>query len=476
MKLHRELHYGKVGMGGLPYPCLLLLFVLLSVFPATPAAADSSSGQADRIVYDSLQAGQRPPAERGYEVPSKPTVFLTFDDGPSIHTSDVLNILQSEQVAATFFVLGEHVEKHPELVKRIVREGHAIGNHTYDHVYNKLYGSFGEFWKQIMLTETALETEADVRTRLIRAPGGTHTNFDAAYFYYLEQAGYVINDWNVDSGDSKRAGVPASEIVRGATDLTTTRKTPNQIVVLMHDSSGHGETVKALPDIIRFYKDKGYAFAPLAPEIKPIQSPLGKLKWKRSADFSEYAGWTALAKQHAARWDPDSAGESNGQGDTQPGNPLLLASAGAAPQPAKPSPPLRLQFEAATLTLAQSDYSFREGRLYVPLRELVETMGGSVEWKESSRQAVVGYGLQQITYDLPNRSISVSSPGNPDKRLVMADISLIDHRLMVPLRQAVELLGGEIGGYALDGDPLEVQIAGGSEYAVNLANFKIAGT
>jgi peptidoglycan/xylan/chitin deacetylase (PgdA/CDA1 family) len=476
MKLHRELHYGKVGMGGLPYPCLLLLFVLLSVFPATPAAADSSSGQADRIVYDSLQAGQRPPAERGYEVPSKPTVFLTFDDGPSIHTSDVLNILQSEQVAATFFVLGEHVEKHPELVKRIVREGHAIGNHTYDHVYNKLYGSFGEFWKQVMLTETALETEADVRTRLIRAPGGTHTNFDAAYFYYLEQAGYVINDWNVDSGDSKRAGVPASEIVRGATDLTTTRKTPNQIVVLMHDSSGHGETVKALPDIIRFYKDKGYAFAPLAPEIQPIQSPLGKLKWKRSADFSEYAGWTALAKQHAALWDPDSAGEANGQGDTQPGNPLLLASAGAAPQPAKPSPPLRLQFEAATLTLAQSDYSFREGRLYVPLRALVETMGGSVEWKESSRQAVVGYGLQQITYDLPNRSISVSSPGNPDKRLVMADISLIDHRLMVPLRQAVELLGGEIGGYALDGDPLEVQVAVGSEYAANLANFKIAGT
>jgi peptidoglycan/xylan/chitin deacetylase (PgdA/CDA1 family) len=452
---------------------MLLLLVLLFVFPVTPAAADSSSGQADRIVYDSLLAGQRPLAERDYEIPSKPTVFLTFDDGPSTHTADVLNILQSEQVTATFFVLGEHVEKHPELVKRIVREGHAIGNHTYDHVYNKLYGSFGEFWKQVMLTETALETEAGVQTRLIRAPGGTHTNFDASYFYYLEQAGYVINDWNVDSGDSKRAGVPASEIVRGATDLTTTRKTPNQIVVLMHDSSGHGETVKALPDIIRFYKDKGYAFASLAPEIQPIQSPLGKLKWKRSAYFAEYAGWTALAKEHAARWDAGSAGEANGEGDWQPGNPLLLASAGAAPQLAKP--PLRLQFEAATLTLAQSDYSFREGRLYVPLRALVETMGGSIEWKEISRQAVVDYGLQRITYDLPHRSISVSSPGNPDKRLVMADISLIDHRLMVPLRQAVELLGGEIGGYSLDGDPLEVQVAGGSGYAANLANFKIAG-
>lgn len=473
MRLYRALHYGKVGTGGLPYSCLLLLLVLLFAFPATPAAADSSSEQADRIVYGSLQAGQRPPADRSYEVPSKPTVFLTFDDGPSTHTADVLNILRSEQVSATFFVLGEHVEKHPELVRRIVREGHAVGNHTYDHVYNKLYGSFGEFWQQVMLTERALEAEADVRTRLLRAPGGTHTNFDASYYYYLEQAGYVINDWNVDSGDSKRAGVPASEIVRGATDLTTTRKTPNQIVVLMHDSSGHGETVKALPDIIRFYKDKGYAFAPLAPEIQPIQSPLGKLKWKRSADYTEFAGWTALAKEHAARWEDGSAGEANGEGGTQSGNPLLLASAGAAPQPVKP--PLRLQFEAATLTLAQTDYSFRDGRLHVPLRALVETMGGSVEWKEISRQAVVDYGLQRITYDLPHRSISVSSPGNPDKRLVMAVISLIDDRLMVPLRQAVELLGGEIGGYALDGDPLEVQVAGGGGLEATLANFKIAG-
>jgi hypothetical protein len=372
-------------------------------------------------------------------------------------------------VAATFFVLGEHVDKYPEMVKRIVREGHAVGNHTYDHVYNKLYGSFDEFWKQIMRTEAALEDKAGVRTRLIRAPGGTHTNFDASYFYYLEQAGYVINDWNVDSGDSKRQGVPAAEIRRDATNLTTTKKAPNQIVVLMHDSSGHGETVKALPDIIRFYKDNGYEFASLTPDIQPIQSSLGKLKWNRSSDFSDYTRRIAQAREHAARWDADPAQEANSRSDTQSGTAQQPVSTAAVPTPVPTFLPLQLHFDEASLTLKPSDYSFRYGKLYVPLRTLVETMGGRVEWREKSREAIASYGLHQVAYDLPNRSIAASSPGKLDKRLAMADISLVDNKLMVPLRLAVELLGSEIADYTLDTDRREVRIAAGNGYGGVLA-------
>ncbi|TMV44447.1 polysaccharide deacetylase [Paenibacillus mesophilus] len=466
MRLHRDLgHLGKIGYAGLSFKWLLLLVVLFAALPVTQAmAADLSSGQAERDVYEALQAGGRLPVERGYEIPSKPTVFLTFDDGPSTHTADVLNILQSEQVAATFFVLGEHVDKYPETVKRIVREGHAVGNHTYNHVYNKLYGSFDEFWKQIMRTEATLEEKAGVRTRLIRAPGGTYTNFDASYFYYLEQAGYVINDWNVDSGDSRRQGVPAAEIRRDATNLTTAKKAPNQVVVLMHDSSGHGETVKALPDIIRFYKDNGYEFAPLTLDIQPIQSQLGKLKWSRSSDFSDFTRRLAQAREHAARWEADTAREADGMSETQSGASELPVSTAAVPTPQPALLPLGLHFDDSALTLEPSEYSFRDGKFYVPLRTLVETMGGRVEWRENSRQAIASYGLHQVAYDLPNRSIAASFPSKPDERLALADISLIDNKLMVPLRLAVELLGGEIADYTIDADRREVRIAEGDGY------------
>jgi hypothetical protein len=279
----------------------------------------------------------------------------------------------------------------------------------------------------------------------------------------------VINDWNVDSGDSKRQGVPAAEIRRDATNLTTTKKAPNQIVVLMHDSSGHGETVKALPDIIRFYKDNGYEFASLTPDIQPIQSSLGKLKWNRSSDFSDYTRRIAQAREHAARWDADPAQEANSRSDTQSGTALQPVSTAAVPTPQLTLLPLQLHFDEASLTLKPSDYSFRDGKFYVPLRMLVETMGGRVEWQEKNREAIASYGLHQVAYDLPNRSIAASSPGKPDKRLAMADISLVDNKLMVPLRLAVELLGSEIADYTLDTNRREVRIAAGDGYGSILA-------
>lgn len=455
---------GRVLLRRWLLPVLQLLvapLVLLSSMPSI--AADREAPEAEERVYEALRAGQRHTAEQAYEVPAQPTVFLTFDDGPGVHTADVLDILRDEQVKATFFVLGEHVERHPELVRRIDREGHAIGNHTFDHVYDTLYGSFGSFWEQVLRTEAALEAAASVRTRLLRAPGGTYTNFDASYFYYLEQAGYVVNDWNVDSGDSRRKGVPAAEIVKGATSLTSTKKTPNQIVVLMHDSSGHGETVKALPAVIRFYKDNGYVFAPLSPNIRPIQSPLGKLKWKRGSDYAEHAVWAEQARQHAARWEAEAVGGKSGSGF--PGKELLVTGTGdASSAPATVMPPLRLHMGDRTIELESGAYSFRNDRHYVPLRALVEALGGSVEWEETSRRATARHGLHQAVYDLPNGSIAFASPGRSDGLIVMAEIGLIDGRLMVPLRQAVELLGGEVSDYRLDDRSRDVYIAGGDGY------------
>ncbi|WP_221469160.1 polysaccharide deacetylase [Cohnella nanjingensis] len=215
-----------------------------------------------------------------------PTVYLTFDDGPSALTDQVLAILKKEKIQATFFVLGAEVKAHPDKLRAIAQAGHAIGNHTYNHVYKDLYGSFRNFATQVVKTEKIIEDTAGVKTRLLRAPGGTFGNFDRLYFDSLQEAGYVVFDWNVDSGDARRKNVPASEI---AANVKGT-KLKNEMIVLMHDGKGHEESVKALPAVIAFYKKHGYAFGTLSDKMTPTQFRLASsVKWSRQDPSLETA-------------------------------------------------------------------------------------------------------------------------------------------------------------------------------------------
>lgn len=461
--------------------CVLLLSAVWSAGAAAAGERIAAFSGKDEADFGQLAAGNRLPAQREYRKPERPTVYLTFDDGPSANTPKVLDILKQERVPATFFVLGEQVEARPELARRIVREGHAIGNHSYDHVYGQLYGSFQQFWKQIQRTESILIETIGAPTRLLRAPGGTSTNFDASYFYYLEQAGYTVFDWNADSGDSRRAGVPAEEIVHNATKEALR----DEMIVLMHDGAGHAETVKALPDIIRFYREKGYAFAALTPDVEPIQFAIGKLKWQRGAlAVADFVRWTAVAREHAAMLDdrlPRVAAAGNGEAERReqpipptPKGRVELASVqtqteSPPPQPMPPEPPLVIHLGERTLNLSASAYMLRDGRLRVPLRDVVESMGGAVEWKPETRQAEVRYGMYRVVYDLVHRRIEVSAPGKPERTIAFADIRLNDSKLVVPLRLAVELIGGQVLDYDFGSDSRAVAVAVGDGFGLPLA-------
>jgi peptidoglycan/xylan/chitin deacetylase (PgdA/CDA1 family) len=247
-------------------------------------------------LFAKLASGDRTGGAAGEEAnraePTQPTVYLTFDDGPSKWTPQVLDVLKEYGVPATFFVLGKQAEANEETIRRIASEGHALGNHTYDHKYDVLYGSFDAFWEQTERTNDILESITGERVSLLRAPGGTATNFDAFYFYYLERAGYKIHDWNVDSGDSKRRGVPASEIVANVKRTKLTR----EMNVLLHDGAGHEESAKALPDIIEYFQAKGYRFEALREETTPISFKVGTSKWNRDIDESEHARLLALVE------------------------------------------------------------------------------------------------------------------------------------------------------------------------------------
>lgn len=296
-------------------------------------------------------------------------VYLTFDDGPSKHTPEVLDLLKEEGIQATFFVLGEQVLRYPDIVKRIVDEGHAIGNHTYNHQYKQLYSSFSEFADQIMKTDEAIYETTGIRTTLVRAPGGTYTNFDQGYFDAVAAAGYQVHDWNVDSGDSRRRGVPAAEIVA----TVQASRLVNTLNVLLHDGSGHEESVKALPAIIAYYKNKDYSFAPLSNEVKPIQFQVAKkLKWNRAAVTQKQQ---AVLVHYAEALDrggkpADAVQARKNVGSAQPAE----QTKGRA---IKPVAALVLHQGVKRLELAPDEYRLVDGSIYMLLLQLANWKGGT---------------------------------------------------------------------------------------------------
>ena len=104
-----------------------------------------------------------------------------------------------------------------------------------------------------------------------------------------------MEDWNVDSGDSKRVHVPVNEIWQ------TIKGSPleHEINILFHDGSGHESTVEVLPQVISYYKKLGYAFAPLTTQVKPKQFPVGKSKWSRNMSLAHFQELMKETQQYA---------------------------------------------------------------------------------------------------------------------------------------------------------------------------------
>jgi peptidoglycan/xylan/chitin deacetylase (PgdA/CDA1 family) len=419
---------------------ILCLLAQWTLQPATAAAA--SPGSDATCLYGELQQNRLEPMPEGAEVPRRPTVYLTFDDGPSKLTPEVLDILQEEKVPATFFVLGKYAEEYPDTIRRMLGEGHAVGNHTYDHVYKELYMDYQTFWDQVQRTDRILYGITGRHPALLRAPGGTYTNFDAFYFYYLQRAGYTVWDWNIDSGDSARADVPAEEIYR------TVGKGPfrQQTVVLMHDGIGHEETVKALPGIIRLFKDKGYSFAALSPEEKPVRFRLTKPKWERTETPEQFARHAAEAVAFRAvlAADPEPAGGEQ----TEPAPSAVPAAAEAAETLLHEKKiPLRLKWQSGEEVIPGERYFLQDGTIRISLRTLVEALGGSILWDQQRRTAAVRYGWVTAEYDLPRMEVRLEVPGQPDRTYHLPDMKLIDGTLFVPLRLTLDSFGDRVTGY-----------------------------
>lgn len=418
------------------------LFIIVCGMLVSLAASKAAEMETAALhMYNRLLNGERILQTKQYEKPEHPTVYLTFDDGPSGHTEDILNILKEEQIQATFFVLGESVLRHIDTVQRIVSEGHAIGNHTYDHRYESLYSSFDGFWQQVQQTDRILQETVGVQTRLLRAPGGTYTNFDPLYFYYLDQAGYEIYDWTIDSGDSRRRGVPAGEIIENVKN----GRLSNEIILLLHDNAGHEETVKALPEIIRYFQSKGYVFKPLSENVRPVHQSIGLLKWDRTYTFEQHEQ-TLFEMQRFSGKVQEPSEEENDQAESMPSEPESDLS-------------LTLKMENSHFEI--SNHLLINGRFYVPLRDWNEWLKGSIRWVQNNRSIYEQYGLRSFEWMTSTQMVAMYDRADAvsQRESVLrqsSDLLLHDNRVYVPIRELAQLHDLKIVDFTVSDEHHEV--------------------
>lgn len=190
--------------------------------------------------------------------------YLTFDDGPSANTEQILDILKKHKIKATFFVNGNTSKK--DLYKRIVDEGHSIGNHTYSHNYASIYSTVDDFLKDINKLNDFLEEVTGVRPNIIRFPGGSNNTVSHKYggteimkeiVQKVVESGYQYFDWNVSSNDAEKLKQDKEVIVNSVLEGT---KNKSKAVILMHDSAPKTTTAEALPEIIEGLIEQGFTF------------------------------------------------------------------------------------------------------------------------------------------------------------------------------------------------------------------------
>jgi len=186
------------------------------------------------------------------------SIFLTFDDGPNEpYTSQILDILKHYRACASFFVCGKNALFYPEVTRRIVAEGHSLGNHSYSH--SRLLTYAGLLRREIETTDEILQKITGVETRLFRPPWGIAMPWLGSY---IKASGHKMILWDIMAFDWWK--VPVSFII----NRVSSHARPNAIV-LLHDgnqtrkNSNRNRTVLALPGIIEKLKEKDFDFETL---------------------------------------------------------------------------------------------------------------------------------------------------------------------------------------------------------------------
>lgn len=189
----------------------------------------------------------------------KKELYLTFDDGPTPEITDwVLQTLKEYDAKATFFCIGKNIESHPDIFKSILKQGHSVGNHTFNHLKGwktKTKDYINDVERNQDLINSKIENHHSSFKNLFRPPYG---KFKSKQSYKLQKLGYKIILWDVLSYDwdkSVNKEACLKNIIPAATEGS---------IIVFHDSIKASRNLKySLPKVLEFYTKKGYAFKAL---------------------------------------------------------------------------------------------------------------------------------------------------------------------------------------------------------------------
>ncbi len=199
-------------------------------------------------------------------------LYLTFDDGPSKYTENILQYLDQYGLKATFFVVPNGTDESAALLKKIADAGHAIGIHSATHEYNKIYASVEAYLEDFKTAYDRVYEATGISCELFRFPGGSINDFNEStrddIIAEMTRRGFIYFDWNVDSGDA--AGATWTEMYNGVLNQVQDK---NRAVILMHDHNNGYNTVLVLEDIIRALQSdkRNFKFDKLTKYVKPVQ-------------------------------------------------------------------------------------------------------------------------------------------------------------------------------------------------------------
>ncbi len=241
-------------------------------------ATNAKGGKADNTIDGEMttqdargeDAGQTA-AENTAESKQAKRVYLTFDDGPSVYTGQILDILAANNVKATFFVIGRD-EEYYDYYRRIVDEGHTLGMHSYSHVYQDLYASVEAFGNEIEKLNNLLYDVTGKKSSIFRFPGGSSNNVAPLpiqdYIAYLNEHNINYYDWNALNGDAVTSGLSPEQLVD---NIMNDVENNQDSIVLMHDLQTTHTTVESLQLLIDTLKSEGYEILPIDADAPLIQ-------------------------------------------------------------------------------------------------------------------------------------------------------------------------------------------------------------
>lgn len=234
---------------------------------------DPAGQKSDERQKGNEPAGESTDSASETEKPAGRKVYLTFDDGPSRYTEEILDILDQYDVKATFFVVGKESDWAREALQEIVDRGHTLGMHSYSHKYAEIYESVESFSEDLDKIQNYVYDATGITSTVYRFPGGssnTISKVDMNVFAdYLDTREIRFFDWNVSSGDAVKGGVSVEQLTKNVMGDVVRHK---NVIVLMHDAANKRTTVEALPIIIEnILALEDTEILPITDETEPVQ-------------------------------------------------------------------------------------------------------------------------------------------------------------------------------------------------------------